>query len=549
MTNKHCGRVAGAGLIAVLLAPAASFAQVSPSLGTAGTFSVLAGSSVTNTGSTTISGDVGISPGIGPTPHFTGFGTVVLGGTMQDATTAAGNAMGDKNTAYTALDQGCTVTYAGAFRELAGTTLGPGVYCATQFLLSSGTLTLSGIEDNDSGRVLVSSGTLLLAKTSAGAVHGAAVDATIRGGTLALGGTGNDQIWDGTTVTMFGGSLDLGGTNETFQSLFGNAGIVTNSGGANSILTLGNGTAANNASSLYGGIIQNGTTNSMGLGKTGNGAVVLTGANTYTGDTTITGGYVQIGNGGTTGSLAAASNIITSTNTQLVFNRTDNITFANTISGAGGLVQNGTGILEIPFGTTDTYTGPTVVNSGELAVNGSAAFSAVTLNPGAILSGSGTVGAVGSRGGIIRPGTSPGIITTGSVVVDSDTVFQYEVNGTVAGTSYDQINSAGIVDLTDSSLILTVGFAPVNGNKVWLWLNDLTDSITGNWLGLPEGALIGTPSDYWIISYNDDNAGNPTAPTNNLGNDISLYYVPEPSAALLTGVAGLLALGRRRRVS
>ena len=144
MTNTHCGRVAGAGMIALLLAPAASFAQVSPSLGTANTFSVLAGSSVTNTGSTTISGDVGISPGIGPTPHFTGFGTVVLGGTMQDATTAAGNAMGDKNTAYTALDQGCTVTYAGAFRELAGTTLGPGVYCATQFLLSSGTLTLSG---------------------------------------------------------------------------------------------------------------------------------------------------------------------------------------------------------------------------------------------------------------------------------------------------------------------------------------------------------------------------------------------------------------------
>lgn len=144
MTNKYRLRVAGAGLFALLLAPAVSLAQVSPSLGTAGTYSVLAGSAVTNTGATTINGDVGISPGIGPTPHFSGFGTVVMGGTMQDATTAAANAQGDKNTAYTALDQGCTVTYAGAFRELAGTTLVPGVYCATQFRLSSGTLTLSG---------------------------------------------------------------------------------------------------------------------------------------------------------------------------------------------------------------------------------------------------------------------------------------------------------------------------------------------------------------------------------------------------------------------
>ncbi len=144
MTNKYRLRVAGAGLFALLLAPAAALAQVSPSLGTAGTYSVLAGSTVTNTGSTTINGDVGISPGIGPTPHFSGFDTVALGGTMQDATTAAANAQGDKNTAFAALDQGCTITYIGAFKELAGTTLVPGVYCATQFRLSSGTLTLSG---------------------------------------------------------------------------------------------------------------------------------------------------------------------------------------------------------------------------------------------------------------------------------------------------------------------------------------------------------------------------------------------------------------------
>lgn len=144
MNRRHSGVIAGAGLAVLLCAPSHTLAQTSPSLGTAGSYSVLAGSQVTNTGATTISGDVGISPGIGPIPHFTGFGTVTLGGSVHDADVAAANAQGAKNTAYGALDQGCTVTFPGAFHELAGTTLVPGVYCATSFHLTGGTLTLSG---------------------------------------------------------------------------------------------------------------------------------------------------------------------------------------------------------------------------------------------------------------------------------------------------------------------------------------------------------------------------------------------------------------------
>ncbi|MBK5298894.1 MAG: DUF3494 domain-containing protein, partial [Vicinamibacteria bacterium] len=144
MNCRYVGVVTGIGLAVILCSPVRAFAQVSPSLGTAGSYSVLAGSQVTNTGATTISGDVGISPGVGPVPHFTGFGTVTLGGAVHDADVAAANAQGDKNTAYGALDQGCMVTFPGAFKELAGATLVPGVYCATSFHLTSGTLTLSG---------------------------------------------------------------------------------------------------------------------------------------------------------------------------------------------------------------------------------------------------------------------------------------------------------------------------------------------------------------------------------------------------------------------
>lgn len=136
------------GFVALLCAPSRVSAQTAPSLGNAGTYSVLAGSQVTNTGATTVGSNVGIYPGIGPPPHFTGFGTVVLGGTVHDADVAAQNAMADKDAAYTALDQGCTFTYGGAFGELAGQNLGPGVYCATSFHLTGGTLTLTGTASN-----------------------------------------------------------------------------------------------------------------------------------------------------------------------------------------------------------------------------------------------------------------------------------------------------------------------------------------------------------------------------------------------------------------
>lgn len=144
MLREPLSCATAAALVAFLCLAVPATAQVSPGLGTATSFSILAGSEVTNTGATTISGDVGISPGIGPFPHFSGFGTVTLGGTIHDANATAASAQADRLTAYGALDQGCTFTYAGAFGELAGQTLVPGVYCATQFRLSGGTLTLSG---------------------------------------------------------------------------------------------------------------------------------------------------------------------------------------------------------------------------------------------------------------------------------------------------------------------------------------------------------------------------------------------------------------------
>jgi hypothetical protein len=139
--------VAGMGFAALLYgASPALAAATSPSLGAAGSYAVLAGSAVTNTGATTIAGDVGIYPGIGPTPHYTGFGTVVFVGpyAVHDADVAAQNAQAASLTAYGALDQTCDFTYAGT-KELGSISLAPGVHCAGSFHLTSGTLTLTGL--------------------------------------------------------------------------------------------------------------------------------------------------------------------------------------------------------------------------------------------------------------------------------------------------------------------------------------------------------------------------------------------------------------------
>src|SRR6185295_11132079 len=136
---------AAAGFVAILIGVSATLAAATPpSLGNAASFGVLAGSEVTNTGLTTINGDVGISPGIGPLPHYHDNGTVTfIGGAVHDADVTAQNAQADKNAAYGALDQTCDFPFAGT-KELAGLTLVPGVYCADSFHLTSGTLTLSG---------------------------------------------------------------------------------------------------------------------------------------------------------------------------------------------------------------------------------------------------------------------------------------------------------------------------------------------------------------------------------------------------------------------
>ena len=94
------------------------------------------------------------------------------------------------------------------------------------------------------------------------------------------------------------------------------------------------------------------------------------GTNTYTGGTTISAGVLQLGNGGTTGSITG--NIVD--NGALVFNRSTALTYAGVVSGSGSLTQAGTGTLTLTG--ANSYTGDTTINAGSTLSLGAAVPSA-----------------------------------------------------------------------------------------------------------------------------------------------------------------------------
>jgi Ice-binding-like len=154
-------------LSTLLFASSAQAATATVGLGSAGSFSVLAGSTVTNTGPTTMFGDLGLSPGSSVTgaPH-------VLGGTHVDDAVAIG-AKNDLTTAYN--DAAARPTNGSAGTDLAGQTFTPGVRTASSsLLLSSGSVTLNA-EGNPNAVFIFQIGSTLItgSNTSVSLINGA----------------------------------------------------------------------------------------------------------------------------------------------------------------------------------------------------------------------------------------------------------------------------------------------------------------------------------------------------------------------------------------
>jgi fibronectin-binding autotransporter adhesin len=172
-----------------------------------------------------------------------------------------------------------------------------------------------------------------------------------------------------------GATLDLNGVSQTIAGLAdvsGAAGLVTN-GTATTQATITVDSAT--GTPVFSGSIQDGA-GTITFAKSGAFTQILAGANAPGGGTYVQAGTLQIGNGGTTGSIAG--NIVD--NATLTFNRSDATVFPNSISGTGSVVQNGAGLLT--FNNSNTYSGTTTLNGPVdlTAAGGLNGTSSITLN-------------------------------------------------------------------------------------------------------------------------------------------------------------------------
>lgn len=271
----------------------------------------------------------------------------------------------------------------------------------------------------DANALVINGGTLRFSGASGIAANGA------RGLTVgALGAT-----FDSSTTGVIWSLDDGSGSSSVYKSVFN--GNVTFTGAGNTAFA-------------------HAITGTGNLTKNGAGTLTLTGANSYSGLTTISAGTLQVGSGGTTGTLGAGNVVNNST---LSFNRSNTLAVSNVISGTGTLIKNGTGITALT--AANTYTGSTTLNSGTLGVHNNGALSSSTVTAAANTS---------VMFGRAVSSVANNFVLNGNVSFDLDNSVEYLIaagggggGAWVGGGGGGGGVLAGSTDLTGSSYGINVG--------------------------------------------------------------------------------------------
>jgi type VI secretion system secreted protein VgrG len=193
---------------------------VAPPRGPAGSYAVVASSTVTNTGPTVLNGDLGVSPG----NTVVGFPPGIVNGTINAGNAASLAAQNAVTTAYNALaGQACDVNLTG--QDLGGLTLTPGVYCFSSSAQLTGTLTLNGLGNPGAVWVFQIGSTLTTASGSRVAFinSGQACGAFWQVGSSATLGT--TTSFAGNILALASITANTGATNS--GALFARTGAVT----------------------------------------------------------------------------------------------------------------------------------------------------------------------------------------------------------------------------------------------------------------------------------------------------------------------------------
>ncbi|MBZ0091606.1 MAG: autotransporter-associated beta strand repeat-containing protein, partial [Sulfuricellaceae bacterium] len=476
--------------------------------------------SLTLSGSNTYTGVTTLSAGT------LSVGTIGNGG-------AAGNLGAATNAAANLVLGGGTLQYTGAdastnrnFTLTAGTT--------STFDVTANNLTISGASTNTTGALTkAGSGTLTLA--GANLYTGLT---TVNAGTLAYGAA--NALSSG-ALTVNGGTLDIGAYSDTVGAVTLGSGSIN---GTSGVLT---GTSYAVQSGSIGAIL-GGT---AALTKTTAGTVTLSGANTYTGVTTISAGTLSvgtIGNGGVAGNLgaatSAAANLVLSggslqyTGADASTNRNFTLTAGTTstldvsannltLSGAstnttGALTKAGSGTLTLAG--ANLYTGLTTVSAGKLVAANAAALGSTaggtTVANGAslgianvaigneavTLNGAG----VGGTGALSGTGTAS---LSGAVSIASDS--------TVGGSGSLTLGALNIAD--GATLTLGTGSA----------LNLTTGSVNGTALGAASNLTVNT-----LGSLNLGNTGTDLGAVNITASGSTLNDITATTIAITDSSAG-----------
>lgn len=290
--------------------------------------------------------------------------------------------------------------------------------------------------------------------------------AQVTGGNGGMGGAGGavngSHGVGGAAIVGSNLSLILGSNSTISGGLNGSgtvrANAITFTGGTNA-LTLNSSTTLRGDIELAGSLALDSPTDatlsnvikgSGGVTKIGTSVLTLTGANTYTGGTTVEAGTLRLSgfaaavqstaytvNGGTLdlgGRLLTASSLSGTGGTialgsgRLIVDQSTNTSYAGVISGTGDLTKTGSGTLTLSG--AHTYSGVTAVYGGRLEVNGSLA-NAVIVSSGE-LGGTGTVGQT-IISGTLAPGNPIGTLNVNGVLrLNSRSTYAVEVSSSDA---------------------------------------------------------------------------------------------------------------------
>jgi fibronectin-binding autotransporter adhesin len=333
------------------------------------------------------------------------------------------------------------------FVTSSGTLNGSGTLTAATYALQGGTVSAN----LGAGTVNASSGTTLLSGTSA------AANVNVSGGLLSL--VSADRLANAAAVAVSNGELAVG-ANDTVGSLSTTGGTVSGTGtltastyalnGGTVSGNLGAGTVnASSGTTLLSGSsaaanvnVSGGTLNTSGANKLADGAAVV-----------VSSGTLGVGGSDTVGSLAASGTgvVTVASSTTLTANGNSSITGSARATGGTVAVANNS-LLNLANSSTTTT-------------------SDLSIGSGSTLAGTGGTSGQIKGSGLLSPGNSPGILTSGSVDLTGGIDFAFEFTAAGAPTYSLAGNSKNdLLHLTSGSTPFSGSFSA--GNTVSFYFND-----------------------------------------------------------------------------